>query len=62
MVQHRRSPTQHKAGSSQVPSQSSSTPLQVSAGGSQLPQPQVESQVRVPVEPQEVVQGWVSPV
>jgi hypothetical protein len=46
---------------SQPPTQSSSTPLQVSAGGVQPPQPQPESQVRVPLEPQPVVQEPVDP-
>lgn len=41
-------------------SQSSSSPLQVSDGPAHEPQEQAEEQVCVPVEPQEVVQGWVS--
>ena len=46
---------------SHVPLQSSSTPLQVSAGGVHVPQAQADEQVRVPFEPQEVVQEPVLP-
>lgn len=48
--------------SSIEPSQSSSAPLHISVGGAQLPQLHVPSQVRVPVEPQLVVQASVLPV
>jgi hypothetical protein len=56
-VRHGRiAPGLHVKPSSTVPSQSSSIPLQISAGGEQLPHAQVALQVRVPVEPHEVVQ------
>ena len=48
-------------GSSQVPSQSSSTPLQTSAGGVQVPQLQELLQVCDPMVPHVVVQYWVAP-
>jgi hypothetical protein len=54
-------PWQQAQPSSHVPSQSSSWPLQLSAGGTQLPQAQVLLHVRVPVEPQLVVQLDVEP-
>jgi hypothetical protein len=54
-------PAVHSTLSSTVPSQSSSMLLQASAGGTQLPRVHVESQVRVPVVPQPVVQLVVDP-
>jgi len=54
-------PAQQLKLSSQSPSQSSSSPLQVSDGGVQLPQAQEAEQIRVPDDPQLVVQLAVSP-
>jgi hypothetical protein len=56
VVQVRLDPAQHANPLSQVPSQSSSAPLQDSPGGLQLPQVQLELQLRVPAVPQPVVQ------
>jgi len=54
-------PAQHVNPSSQVPSQSSSAPLHTSDGGEQLPHPHVPLHVRLPAEPQLVVQLPVEP-
>jgi hypothetical protein len=49
-------PGEHSTVSSMRPSQSSSTPLQPSGGGTHAPSVHVASQVRLPVEPQLVMQ------
>jgi hypothetical protein len=54
-------PGTHVNVSSIVPSQSSSVPLHVSLGGAQLPQVQSLRHVRLPVDPQVVVQEPLEP-
>jgi hypothetical protein len=55
-------PRQHSpTPSSQMPLQLSSTPLQVSGGGLQVPQLQVELQLRVPLEPQGLLHAPLEP-
>jgi len=61
VVQDSDEPVTQANPSSTVLSQSSSSPLHVSAGALQLPQEQPDEQVRLPVDPQTVVQEPVEP-